>query len=158
MTKLMGLSMLSMATAGLLLAMGLPAQAREESANRQQDNLACALIQQIGAPIERKAIRSFSKRWPRIGEYQGYPVYQSTPEQALNVIMVLGSQDRKLLSEAKAGKAYLIRHQINAASIRRALQLTAQQALPEKVECDLRVLEFHGEQQLESLTFSQFID
>eukprot|EP01030_Chromulinospumella_sphaerica_P011051 gene11051-10853_t len=147
-----------MATAGLLLAMGLPAQAREESANRQQDNLACALIQQIGAPIERKAIRSFSKRWPRIGEYQGYPVYQSTPEQALNVIMVLGSQDRKLLSEAKAGKAYLIRHQINAASIRRALQLTAQQALPEKVECDLRVLEFHGEQQLESLTFSQFID
>ena len=158
MTKLMGLSMLSMATAGLLLAMGLPAQAREESANRQQDNLACALIQQIGAPIERKAIRSFSKRWPRIGEYQGYPVYQSTPEQALNVIMVLGWQDRKLLSEANAGKAYLIRHQISAASIRRALQLTAQQALPEKVECDLRVLEFHGEQQLESLTFSQFID
>ena len=158
MTKLMGLSMLSMATAGLLLALGLPAQAREENANRQQDDLACALIQQIGAPIERKAIRSFSKRWPRIGEYQGYPVYQSTPEQALNVIMVLGWQDRKLLSEANAGKAYLIRHQISAASIRRALQLTAQQALPEKVECDLRVLEFHGEQQLESLTFSQFID
>lgn len=158
MTKLMGPRMLIMATAGLLLAIGLPVQAQEDSANRQQYDLACALIKQIGDPIERKAIRSFSKRWPRIGEYEGYPVYQSTPEQALNVIMVLGWQDKKLLSEAKAGKAYLIRHRISAASIRHALQLTAQQALPERVECDLRVLEFHGEQQLESLIFSQFID
>lgn len=155
MTKLRGRSL---ASATLLLAIGLPAQARDDSADRQPYDLACALIQQIGAPIERQANRSFSKRWPRIGEYEGYPVYQSTPEQALSVIMVLGWQDRKLLSEAKAGKAYLLRHRISAASIRRGLQLTAQQALPAKVECDLRTLEFQGDQQLESLTFSQFID
>lgn len=155
MTKLM---QLSLATAGLLLTIGLPAQAQEDKAAPRQYDLACALISQIGDPIERRAIRSFSKRWPRIGEYEGYPVYQSTPEQALSVTMVLGWQDRKLLSEAKAAKAYLFKHRISAASIRRALQLTAQQALPAKVECDLRTLEFHGDRQLESLTFSQFID
>ncbi|MRX08790.1 hypothetical protein GJ697_13175 [Pseudoduganella sp. FT25W] len=128
------------------------------NAYRKNYTLRCDLVSEIVDPVRELAYLKFDKKKSTIVQNGEFTLYKYSPAPSLEVAIVLGDDEKKVLTNIVAQRLYLKKKGIDANHIRQRLALRAEDKLPTEIDCEHGTVKIIGGEKVEKLLIEFPID
>jgi hypothetical protein len=132
--------------------------AQTDTAYRENYDRHCSLVTELVEPIRNIAFTKFDKKKSKVIRNGDFTGYKFSPEPSLQVTIVLGEDEKKILSYVEAGEPYLRKKNINADRIRKKLLIQPQEELPTHIDCEYGTINVIGKKTITKITIEIPVD